>query len=283
MIIVRGARPERDFAIISNAVLRDARLSFRARGILCFILSFPDNFQVSSERLSAAGREGRDAVRSSLTELETTGYLTREKRQNSKGLWETTVIVSDTPSLSTAEDQPTTGFQSSVGVSPETEEPTTGNPTTGNPTAGFPGAIKNTDKNIKKKKEEGGTPISFNGSSFENLTGEQVHIWIETYPAINVAGEIKKAAAWLDANPKNRKSDYKRFLNNWLCRAQDRAPRVAGPGLQMPRSKSAKATATDDYHAQMAQIRTNIYGTPNPDGGQANVERDITGECTVIR
>lgn len=279
MIIVRGARPERDFAIISNTVLRDARLSFRARGILCFILSFPDNYQVSSERLATAGKEGRDAIRSCLTELEGAGYLTREKRQNAKGLWETTVLISDVSTLPENTTQPTTGFQSSVGVSPTPEEPTTGNPTTGNPTVGFPGANKNTDKNIKKKKEEG---ITFNGSSFDNLTADQIKLWIETYPAINVVGEIKKAAAWLDANPKNKKSDYKRFLNNWLCRAQDRAPRMTG-NVQMPRAKSAKANATDDYHAQMAEIRANIYGTLNPDGGQANVERDITGECTVIR
>lgn len=135
----------------------------------------------------------------------------------------------------------------------------------------------------QKKKEEKAPPISFTGFGFENLTDDLIEFWVSTYPAVSVFGEISKAAAWLNANPKNKKSDYKRFLNNWLARAQDRAPRVGQSTVQMPRSKSAKANATDDYHAQMAEIRTRIYGTPNPDGGQANVERDITGECTVIR
>lgn len=49
------------------------------------------------------------------------------------------------------------------------------------------------------------------------------------------------------------------------------------------RHKSAKAAATDDYHSQMAAIRQNLYGTTNPDGGIRHVERDITGECTVVR
>jgi hypothetical protein len=48
--------------------------------------------------------------------------------------------------------------------------------------------------------------------------------WVKAYPAANVDGELAKAAAWLLANPKNAKSNYARFLTNWLTRAQDRAP-----------------------------------------------------------
>ena len=58
------------------------------------------------------------------------------------------------------------------------------------------------------------------------ITAEQLQYWRETYPAINVDAELKAASAWLDANRKNRKSDVKRFLVNWLKRTQDRAPRV---------------------------------------------------------
>lgn len=54
--------------------------------------------------------------------------------------------------------------------------------------------------------------------------------WQEAYPAVNVRAEIAKAEAWQLANPKNRKGDYVRFLNNWLMRQQDRAPRVGGGG-----------------------------------------------------
>lgn len=48
------------------------------------------------------------------------------------------------------------------------------------------------------------------------------------YPAADVDGEIAKAHAWVLANPKNRKSNWGRFLNSWLQRAQDRAPAVGG-------------------------------------------------------
>lgn len=79
----------------------------------------------------------------------------------------------------------------------------------------------------KKKKKEGvklENPISFNGTGFENLLASQLITWAAAYPAINVSAEILKAAAWLDANPANKKSDYKRFLNGWLTRSQDKAP-----------------------------------------------------------
>lgn len=52
--------------------------------------------------------------------------------------------------------------------------------------------------------------------------------WSVAYPAVNVGSEVAKAAAWLTANPKNRKSNYARFLVNWLVRAQDKAPAVGG-------------------------------------------------------
>jgi hypothetical protein len=50
--------------------------------------------------------------------------------------------------------------------------------------------------------------------------------WLTAYPAVSLDVELAKANAWLIANPKNIKSNYARFLNNWLRKAQDSAPRV---------------------------------------------------------
>ncbi len=52
--------------------------------------------------------------------------------------------------------------------------------------------------------------------------------WGSAYPAVDVQTELAKAGAWLLANPKNQKSNYARFLTNWLTRAQDRAPAKGG-------------------------------------------------------
>ena len=42
------------------------------------------------------------------------------------------------------------------------------------------------------------------------------------YPGINLETETAKAQAWLNSNPKNKKSNLKRFLNNWFNRTQEK-------------------------------------------------------------
>ncbi len=37
-----------------------------------------------------------------------------------------------------------------------------------------------------------------------------------TYPELELAREIKRMRIWLDANPRHRYKNYKRFIVNWL-------------------------------------------------------------------
>jgi len=68
--------------------------------------------------------------------------------------------------------------------------------------------------------------FDFAVGKFTGITKRQYETWCEAFPAINVDAEIRKAAVWLTANPKNRKSNYSRFLANWLTKTQDKAARV---------------------------------------------------------
>lgn len=116
MSIKRAPRPQSHYTIISNDVLRDQNLSFRARGILASILSRPDNWRTDSESLARESKEGRTAILTALKELEQVGYLQRKKYQNEKGHWVTESLVFDKP------QNPTYGNPTSV-------EPTSDNPT----------------------------------------------------------------------------------------------------------------------------------------------------------
>ena len=55
---------------------------------------------------------------------------------------------------------------------------------------------------------------------------KQLAMWKEIYDALDVEEELRKASAWLDAN--KRKIDIKKFLVNWLNKAQDHSRPAVG-------------------------------------------------------
>lgn len=59
---------------------------------------------------------------------------------------------------------------------------------------------------------------------------DDIRLWKETYPAVDVKQELKKIVAWLDANPQRRKTKggMKKFINSWLSKAQDSPKRPQG-------------------------------------------------------
>lgn len=77
------ARLSADFVQLPNSLVRDSRLSFRARGVLSMILSHSDEWIVTRKWLETQGLEGREAITGALTELEALGYavFTRTRRE----------------------------------------------------------------------------------------------------------------------------------------------------------------------------------------------------------
>lgn len=126
MTTIRVAHRRR-FTTIDRETINDERLSFRARGLLAWLLDKPDDWTTDSTRIAADTTEGRDAIRTTLKELEIHGYLVREKYQNNLGHWVTSWTVFERPG--------------------ETEDgfPVVGAPDVGSPDAGEPGPLLNTD------------------------------------------------------------------------------------------------------------------------------------------
>ena len=73
MTILRGPTDADHFTILPNRIIRDQRLSFRARGVLAYLLSMPPGWRTSSTRVARETREGRDAIRTALDELRAEG------------------------------------------------------------------------------------------------------------------------------------------------------------------------------------------------------------------
>jgi len=94
--IIRAPRAER-YTILRRDLINDGRLSFRALGVLAYILDKPDDWKIDAEDMSHTHGEGRDAIRTALSELEAAGYLVRQKYRKEDGTWAADSTVYDVP------------------------------------------------------------------------------------------------------------------------------------------------------------------------------------------
>ncbi len=111
-----------NYTTMSNYHLRDKDLSCKAKGLMSFMLSLPDNWDYTEVGLVACLKEGRDGVRSMLKELEERGYLVRNRTRKENGtLGQVEYVLYEKPHTPKSEN-PTL-------VKPTLVEPTLVNPT----------------------------------------------------------------------------------------------------------------------------------------------------------
>lgn len=90
------------WAPIPNETARDKRISRRALGLLVELLSYPSGWDSTADSLSAKGREGREATRTAMRELETAGYVVHVRYSPGRGLWRTASFAASTPDCAAA-------------------------------------------------------------------------------------------------------------------------------------------------------------------------------------
>ena len=73
-----------NYTCISNDVFK-SDLSLKARGMLCTMLSLPDDWEFSENGLQAILRDGQTSVRSAIKELESAGFLSRTRERDENG------------------------------------------------------------------------------------------------------------------------------------------------------------------------------------------------------
>lgn len=197
-MIKRAPRPESDFQLLRNEVARDTRLSYRASGVLADILSRPDNWETSAERLAAArpDKEGRDAIRKALSELEAAGYVKRERVRDAKGHWRTVLTVFDTPQRDICAGRADDGFS-----------------VVGKPVVGSPGLTKKTEKN--NLEEDGQDSPNARSARVGDLE------------------EDRQAGEWLINKPHRSQVDDE----NWRDRDRELFVSVIGPYIRSDGSR----------------------------------------------
>lgn len=107
-----------NFTVLSNKMLSDVRLSFKARGLLAFMLTRPDDWKFHIGELSShSSKDGNSAISSAIKELVKATYITKKQGKKKDGKWaETQWNVGE---------QPSSGFP--LTVNPSTEKPSTEN------------------------------------------------------------------------------------------------------------------------------------------------------------
>ena len=145
----------KNYTVMSNHHLRNKELSLKSKGLLSLMLSLPEEWDYTLKGLSIICKEGIDAIRMSIVELEKQGYIERRRNRNTKGqLTNTEYIIHEYPITVTPKSEKPM-LENPILDNPTSEKPTLENPILDNPTQEKPTLENptqiNKDKTIKEK------------------------------------------------------------------------------------------------------------------------------------
>lgn len=176
----------KNYTVMSNYHLKDANMSFKAKGLLSMMLSLPDDWDYSIKGIVSISKENKTSIQSTLKELEENKYLKRTKKQNEKGQFE---------------------YIYDIYEKPRTENPCMDNLSTDKPcTENMPQIntnIQNTKKSNTNNKREYG--------EFKNvlLTDEEYKKLEEK----NALSQIENLSSYMASIGKKYKDHYATILN----------------------------------------------------------------------
>ena len=143
-----------NYTVMSNYHLQDKKLSLKAKGLLSYMLSLPNDWDYSLKGLTVGCKDGLDSVRTAVLELEEHGYVRRQKVRNAKGqiidydyqVYESP--VEDTPAVPGKEDGPS---DPSASKSPKSRMKPCSSPFLDFPNLAEPNLEKATQQNTNKQ------------------------------------------------------------------------------------------------------------------------------------
>lgn len=93
--VIRIRKRPNNFVMMDKTFLEDTRLSYKAKGLLAYLLSKPDDWKVIVGNLVNNSKDGKASVYAGLKELKECGYYEKVPIRNEKGTritrWESTV------------------------------------------------------------------------------------------------------------------------------------------------------------------------------------------------
>lgn len=107
-----------------------------------------------------------------------------------------------------------------------------------------------------------GLLLPLNDNTYYDVPKESISKWRDTYPAVDVEQQLKQMTAWLDANPRRRKTrrGINAFINSWLAREQDRCGVYRNGG-----SRQQETPANNDLPQEYKEMYAKYLGKNLPD------------------
>ena len=145
-------KKEKNYTVLDNTFIKDTRLSWKAKGLMTYLLSLPDDWTIHLSEIEKHATDGKSALRSAINELKDLGYLKAEQKRENNKFAEMVYIIIENP----AEDFPLTDFQQTENL--QTEKLNSENQTLQNTNDNKVLNEQSTDNNIpKEKKHKNGT------------------------------------------------------------------------------------------------------------------------------
>lgn len=88
-------KKESSFTQVSNSFLRDNNISFKAKGLFCYMFSMNENWNFTLQSIATQQKDGLDSIKSAMDELKQYGYVSYEKHSNGTG----TYFLNDEPNV----------------------------------------------------------------------------------------------------------------------------------------------------------------------------------------
>jgi hypothetical protein len=255
--IRRGPQVADNFTMLPNSQIRDDTLTWEARGLLAWLHSHREGFEVTEAAMIEAGSFGRDGVRRMVRELEDAGYLTRERTYDVAG--GSTVDYVLTYPRTTAGASPGDDGRAVVRAEQGKQAPKKAS-SQASPDDGQ-GVGRSSSEDQKKTNTKTSSSLRATRVPDDFMPDEELRAWFveEKLPAV-IDGKReheKFMDYWLGCpGVRGRKLDWRRTWRNWMREAADRASRngVRQPGNSLVPTSGApmnyKPSTTDQRIAQ---------------------------------
>ena len=86
-----------NYTVMANYHLRDKELSFKAKGLLSYMLSLPENWDYSLNGLARVSKEGIKAIKNIINELKEKGYLKINRLRKENGQYQYEYLIREIP------------------------------------------------------------------------------------------------------------------------------------------------------------------------------------------